>query len=309
MNLSYYGYSVERHTDEELFLFDIRPFIKVFVGLNNFRYKNRFLHNEENLYLLNIKNNLYIFIITRSNEVIKKIKSTDHSISEITSLLKTDEQLGFASYVYIEKSFIGFAATLMAPRATVFANFVNEIFHSINIHDHKFTLHPFMAETTFADAMTMPFIGKSLVRVTKENKLYDDIRNFFSGTTTEFQDVDSFELTIKPKLRKNIQPAVKKIMQKIPTDGLNKFICSAKEEASGHLTDLYLVGNGMLIDPIEKSSDQEMYSSIVDKISSNDLLTEKIREHEEDEKFAKTEPSPFSVLRNPDAWSDRISNL
>lgn len=309
MKVSYYGYSVKRHSDDERFLFDIRPFIRAFVDLNNVDFKNQFSHAEENVYLLRVRGDLYLYLMTRSNEIIKKIRSTDHLVSEISDMLTRDERLGFASYVYFDRSFLGFASTIMAPKAMSFSNFINNAIEAIGINDYKFVVHPLMQETSFEDALVMPFMGRSSVQVSKENDFFKDLRNLFQGTAEEFEDVDSFEITIKPRRRQNIEAAVKKIINTIPKDGLDKFICRAKEDLGDHLIDLYLVGQGIMSDLVARGTDFEIYQGIAEKVEANELLAEKVRGHEEDEAFTTDEPTPFSCLHDTDAWTGRISDL
>ncbi len=309
MKLSYYGYSVERHSDGENFLFDLRPFVEAFSKFQNADFKNRFSHAGENVYLLRAENDFYLYLITRSQEVIRKIKSSDHSVSEINDMLQRDERLGFASYVYLGNGFIGFASTIMAPKTKSFSKFTNDVFEAVGINDYKFVLHPFMQEATFADAMQMPFIGRSSVQVSKENKLYEDIRDFFGGTAEEFSEVDSFEVTVKPRKRQNIDAAMKKVISHIDHSGLDKFICRAKEDIGDHLMDMYLVGKGILSDIIPKGADHDIYEAISAKVGDNDELTEKLREHENHEGFKKEEPDVFSSYNNVDAWSDKLSDL
>ena len=175
----------------------------------------------------------------------------------------------------------------MAPKTKSFSKFINDIFEAIGINDYKFILHPFMQEATFADALQLPFIGRSSVQVSKENKFYEDIRDFFGGTAEEFSEVDSFEITIKPKRRKNIDAAVKKVIRNVDQSGLDKFICRAKTDLGDHLMDMYLVGKGMISDVIPKGADHEIYKAISSKVGDNDELTKKLEEHESYEGFRK----------------------
>lgn len=309
MKISYYGYSIERQSDKERFLFDIRPFVGAFVALDDVKFKNRFSHAGENVYLLRIHNGLYLYLMTRSKEVIRKIRSTDHSVSEITDMLTKDEHLGFASYVYFERRFIGFASTIMAPKAMSFSHFVNSVIEAVGISDCRFVLHPLMEETSFSDALAMPFIGRSAVQVSKESGFFEDLRNLFQGTAEDFEDVDSFEIVIKPRRRKNIEAAVKRIIKTIPQDGIDRFVFRAKEDLGDQLMDFYLAGQGILSDLVEKGNDFEIYKAIEAKVKANTLLAKKVLEHEEDEAFTREEPAPFSSLHDADAWAARILDL
>ena len=97
MKLSYYGYTVYNFSDDTHILYSLQDFIKSFCNLNNPEFKNSFTHNGENIYLLNVTDNLYLFIQTKNKEVIKKINTAEISAHEITDEFASDESIGFAS--------------------------------------------------------------------------------------------------------------------------------------------------------------------------------------------------------------------
>lgn len=309
MKISYYGYATRHNPSQKHFLFDIRPFIKAFCNLTNNEFKNKFIHNGEHVFLLPYTENLYLFLITRTNEIIKKIKASDLSISEIYDLLNQGEHLGFASYIYFGGSFLGFASTIMAPKTNVFVTFLNSLLEEINIKEHCIVLHPLLKQLTHADAMTMQFMGRSVIQVTKENNFYEDIRGFFKGTAEEFEDVDSFEVVIKPKRQKNIKEAIKKVITNTPEDGLDKMTIRGREEIGDNLTDFYLIGKGHISDSIEKNKESTIANQIIEKIKANKTLAEKVQEHESNEEFEKIEPDSFSNLHDAESWAARISSL
>jgi len=312
MKLSYYGYSLECHDDHLYklhYLFDLRPFLSAFATLQNAEFKNQFTYGGEHIFFLPYTEHLYLFLMTRTNEIIKKIKASDLSVSEIYEMLETDEHLGFASYVYIGPSFMGFASTIMAPKIKTFGIFLRELLEAIGLAQYHVVLHPLLKQSTRADALDMEFMGRSVVQVTKQNAFYEDIVNFFKGTSEEFSDVDSFEVTFKPKKNKNIEPAIKKVIVELPEDGLDKMIIRAREDIGSSLMDVYLVGKGHVSDHIAKNKEKTITDQIIDKIKSNSVLAEKIKEHESNGEFEKKEPSIFTDLHHVDSWTSRLSNL
>lgn len=309
MKLSYYGYSVYRHKDQKRYLFDLRPFVKAFAELDDVDFKSKFSHSGEQLFLMPYMGNLFLFLMTRTNEIIKKIKSSDLSVSEIYDLLSSDERLGFASYVYFGPSYLGFASTVMAPKAKTFGVFLNDLLEAVGLSEYQIVFHPLLEQSTRSDAMAMEFMGRSVIQITKENAFYEDIRNFFGGTSEEFADVDAFEVIIKPRRRQNIKPAIKKVISSIEDEGLDKMIIRSREEIGGELMDIYLAGKGHVSDVIEKSKDGSIKHQVEEKIKSNSLLKEKIKEHESNDEFEKMEPNAFSGLHNADSWASRLSDL
>lgn len=308
MKLSYYTYLLRNHNSGERYLCDLRAFLSAFVALEDVDFKNQFSHAGEHVYLARAHGDLHVFIATRSNEIIKKIKSSDLSISEISDLLQRDEHLGFASYVYFSNKFVGYASTIMAPKAMAFANFLNSVLDALQIHEYRFDMQAILQDTSVEDALQMPFIGRSSIQVSKESGLFDDLRAQFGGTVEEFESVDSFEIVIKPKPRQNIEKAVKRAIKNVKPTGLEKFICNAKEDLHDQLTEHYLVGNGMLSDLISKGTEIEIYDAIKAKVS-NPVLAEKLKGLEKNEGITKKLPSIFSNLCVSSAWADRLSSL
>lgn len=309
MKLSYFGYCVTRHSSGERYLFDLRPFLNAFCDLDNPKFKSRFTRSEEQVYLLKQSESLYLFLMTRTNEVIKKIKSSDLSISEIYDLLQQDEKLGFASYVYIKPTYLGFASTIMAPKYKAFSDFIVELFHAVGLVDFNFILHPMLQQATKADALRMDFMGRTSIQINKENSLFDDFRNSFGGTAEEFANVDSFEIIIKPKPRKDISPAIVRVLDAVPSSGLDSFIMKAKESVDDQLMEIYLAGKGHVSDTLKKESEQLIETQIAEKIVRNDVLIEKVNEHEANDEFQKLEPDAFIHFHHVDAWGDHLGGV
>lgn len=308
MKLNYFGYSIEHEDSGKKHLTDIRPFLSCFCLYRNMDYKNKFTHNNEQVFLMDLNENLYLFLSTRENDIIKSINSTDHSITDIYTQLRNDQKLGFASYIYVESSSFGYAATQMSPKNTAFVLFINNIFDSLSLA-YNFVALPLLQKSSRLEAMSMPFIGRSVIQVNKENSFFHDIQNIVKGKAEEFSDVDSFEIIIKPRSRKNIEAAAKKVIAAVPDQGLNKMIISAKEEVKDVLVDFYLVGQGILSDNISKKNELELRAEIIERFTSNELLVTKVKEHEGDEAISKDKLEVLFNFNNDSSWSIAIYGL
>lgn len=309
MKLNYYGYSIQKFSNSKRYLVDMRDFLHSFCSYDNVEYKNTFIHNGEHVYLLPVFGKVFLFLMTRSNEVIKKIQEDDLSVGAIYDLLEKGEMIGVASYVYVDKSHFGLASTAMAPRVNAFVDFVNNIFNSVGISRFVFVSHPMMTQATKKEALNMSFIGRSTIQVDKENSVFKDFINQVNGTTEEFVDVDSIEITIKPKVKKNIDAAVKKVIKAVPDDGLEKMLIRAKEDIHGPLIDLYLAGKGTVSDTIKSRDERVICTEILAKIKSNEVLKAKVADHEGDDQFKKAKLKVISKWSNPDFWADNLPNI
>lgn len=309
MRLNYFGYYLENSNTNRKHLFDLREFASTFSNLDSIAFKNSFSYNDEHIYLFPASTNIYLFVMTRSNEIIKRINTNDLNVNEIYDLLAQGEQLGFASYVYFQPNFLGFASTFLAPKITALIHFIDEIFSKIGLGNYKFVLQALLHQASLQEVLNIPFIGKTIIEVGRENSFAEDIRNFVGATVEEVGDIESFELIIKPRRRKNIEPLVKKFIKSIPEEGLGKLIIKAKDELQDNLTDLYLVGKGAISDSINTREENAIYQHIVTKTKNNMFLEQKIEEFTNDEKFTEAELENIRRFNDVAPWTAFIQNI
>ena len=290
MRLNYFGYYIMNTTTNQSHLFDLAPMVRTFCAVNSIPYKNRFMYKGEHLYLFPALQNIYLFVITRSNEIIKKINTNDLNVHDIYELLGQGDRLGFASYVYLRSNNVGFASTFFAPKINAFVYLIDSIFESLELRNIKFDIQALLYQASRAETLKMPFLGKTTIEIARDNNLAIDFLNFVNATPGDIRNLDSFEIIIKPKKRENIKPLIGKLVNRVSDDGLEKMIIKAKDSVQDHLTDLYLVGMGAIADKISTRNPQSIYQSIIDKTTANQILDEKIQEFITDERFAEVAP-------------------
>ena len=131
----------------------------------------------------------------------------------------------------------------------------------------------------------------------------------FGISVDESSCIDSFEITIKPKPKKNIDQAVKKIISKTDEDGLDKFTLKAKENIDENLTDFYLVGKGQVSDILTSNSEEEVAQQIHKKTKDNILLQNKIREFKGNGAFKEEEPQAFIAHHDVSTWPGGVGSI
>lgn len=309
MKVNYFGYCMKNHVTNQKVLFDLRDFLKAYCRYAGAEFKNNFFHNDEHVYLIHHFNDTFLFLITRSNELIRKVNTNNISVGEINSLLAQDEQLGFASYLHIKADHFGFASTLLAPKVDVFTIYVNNIFESLGIPDWKFLPQALLYQATKEEALALPHIGKTTIELSKENSFVQDLLATVSANTTDITELGSIEIIIKPKTRKNIKTTVSKFLSKIPDKGVEKIIMKARSEGASQMTDLYLVGRGAISDSVDKSKETRIPNLLEDKITNNSFLQGKIVEYRADETFEENTLDVIVQFTYATAWSDLLSSL
>lgn len=309
MKLNYYGYLVERHSDEEQFVFDINPLLSAFYELEDHKFKSQFHYGGESLYLIRIRPNVYLYLMSKSQEIIKKIKETDLTVTGLLDLLEEHEKLGFASYLIVGDGYLGFASTILAPRAVSFGKFINDLFESVGLSNYSFIMQPLLYEATAADVVKMPIHGKAIIEINNGNSLFRELRELVGADVQDFMNVGSIEIAFKPRSRKSIDPAVRKVIANLPQDGLESFMVRAKENVADQLSDIFITGKGAISDMVRKGSDQEISEGIRLAVQNNQLLLEKVSEHVNDANKQKTTPQDIGVYFNVAAWTAALAQL
>lgn len=309
MKVNYFGYYLKHTGSGTKTLFDLRAFLKEFSKLENTAFKNGFTHSDEHLYLLHNSNDIFLFLITRSNELIRKINTSDLSVDEVKNLLDRDEQLGFASYVIFREHSFGFGSTLLAPKVDVFARFINDIFESLGITDWIFVPQALLYQATKEEALSFDHIGRTTISLSKENTFIGDILATINVDTADTYDLDGLEIVIKPKARKNIKTTVDKFLQAIPDSGVEKMVMKAKAEGASQMTDLFIIGQGGISDSIDKSKEYRIPSLLAEKYEGNAQLQVKIQEFTGNADFQEGNVNTVLRFNHSDAWTSLISNL
>lgn len=306
MKLSYYAYCLRNMDTGERIRYDLTSFIKAFTQFNNIKFKSRFTHDGENLYLLHNVGDTYLFLMTRSQEIIKKIDTSDLSVSEIHTLLKSNEQLGFASYVLFKNNYFGFASTLLAPRIDAFSTFMNDLFESVGIKRWEFVPQVLLHKATKAEVLAMNHIGATTIELAKNNTVVQQFLNHLSVNVADTIDLRGMEITIKPVLRKNIKPTIEKVINNIEDAGIEKMVVKAKKEAAGQLQELFLISSGAIADNIDKSREERIPELLESKCESNDLVKERLQEYLEDEYLGKGSIDAIEHFSDVESWANRF---
>jgi len=309
MRQNYFGYYIEDERNGLKYYYDAREFIKAFCLRSPVNFRKTFIFDDENVYMFHVVGDMYLFVTTRSNEIIKKINSDNLDINEIYTALSDNENLGFASYLYFGNNFVGFSSTMLSPRVSLLISFFNELFSKISLEHYKLKINALLYQSTREEIMRMPFVGRTVIEINKDNSFTKEIlATLGCDDKEESAEFESFEIIIKPQKRKNVEQIVKKFLAKLPDSGMQKFIAKAKEEISDSLTDLYIVGQGAISDDISGKDDFTIYEKIKAKILDNRLLEEKVQEFRQNG-YASDIPQDILYFNNNDAWANILHRL
>lgn len=309
MKLRYFGYTIKDVHQDKNHLVSLTDVFAAFCGYHNPDYKNQFTRSSEHLYFLNVIGNLYMFVQTKNEEVIKKINSDDISAHEISESLNANESIGFASYVYVKEHYLGFASTVYAPRITAFCEFMDDVLATLlGRNSHQFIIHPFINKNEKQEVLDKGYIGKSTMEISRDSGLFADLVGALGGDVRNFDKVNAISVQLKPVYRKDISDAVKPLVRNSNAGDFDKFVVAAKNEVSDALKDYYLDGEGMVSDTIERKDDETQLRDLIEtKINDNAVLSEKVSEHEADDQFTTNPIGSLDSFSQSVGWSSHFA--
>src|SRR5436305_712880 len=101
MKVTYFNYYLEdHHSPLERIICDLRQQVFRFCAYDNREFRISFQYKDgESIFVFWVAENTYLFIITKNNEIIKTINSSDVSHGNLYDRFQANESLGFASYL------------------------------------------------------------------------------------------------------------------------------------------------------------------------------------------------------------------
>jgi len=306
MKINYYCYCVEDMSTRQKYLFDMKPFIHAMTSLPSSNLTSRITYNGEHLYMLKSDRNFYLFVQTKSNEVIKKIQKIAGTVSasEIAALLGQDESIGFASYIYFDPHRLVFALAgrLSSPKVTAMQHFFDAIFMCLGLQNYRFVVEPMLQSTPRNVALNMRFLGKTRMMLNQQSVLFSAIADMFGGSANNREIIGEIEVIIKPKARENAKEFIESAINSAGLTGINGIIVRAKENLDDKLRDLYIDMSGAIFDEAASTDEGEVYAAMMYGLANNETLNEKVANHEQDTSFSREVLERISHFNVSDNW-------
>ncbi len=302
MKLSYHKYYLKHGSDRHQY--NLLPLLEKFVAVDSKALKNSFFSHGANLFLFQLSVQMFLFIVTKDNEIIKSIDSDNYSFQDIHEKLSVNENIGFASYIYFADNYYGIASTFYGPKNIIFNNFVNDILKKLSLDSYCFESTPFPIEATRDTVLNLEFKSSVRFDLSSENPFFDEILGFFGRP----KDTDTIAIKFKPKPRGQMEETFDSIMEKLEDDGVKNFIAKGKETMQDSLTDFYITGAGHVCDFIKVKGEMEICTAIKEKIGRNTLLANGIKEFKDDKNYIQTNIQDLSHFNNLDHWNNYLQH-
>ena len=305
MKVTYFSYQLTN--GEQLHLHSIVPLLRKFIGNANNTMKASFTNaSGDSVFLFPIRNsnNCYALMVTKDNEIIKKINADEITYEDIQDDLNDNEKIGFASYVLVDRDHYAIASTVQGPKNKTFTDFINQLLDMLHLNA-EFQCSPFPSRITQEQATELEFVGRTTFEITPENGAFSGLKNFL-GMGALPDELNAIQVIIKPVQGNSIQECLPTLNDKIGSEGVNKYLLRAKESLEESVSDFYITGNGFVSDQIV-NDEQTVPTQIADKKRHNELLNSKLQELRNDGRYSNAQIEAITAFNNDGAWADIIS--
>ncbi len=288
MKASYFASYLESKRQNEKIQTDMRPFFREFVAWDNAEFKGKFLHAGELLYLLPLREDVYLFVQTRDQEAIKRIQRKTLEVADIGAALDADDSVGFASYVLVERDFVGFATRVLSPRSPRFSNFVNRVLEALGL-EFEYRLRALTHELGRDEAQNLSVVSSFSVEIPVKSGAWDRMTQLLAGGgDVQTMDLGEIEVTFKPSKRgANNREVLRGVLNTLDASDIAGLDARAKIELADRLGEFTIVGAGGIRDNITADADFDIAAEIAEKARLNRVLQARLLEFRESEDFSR----------------------
>jgi ribose 5-phosphate isomerase RpiB len=282
MKLRYFGYYLRELGSQEPFLYNIKPIIDAFVSSKNLRLKSSFKRGDEKLYLTKVaaQKNLYYFVRTSDDDIIKRVNEQNITVGEIADYLEENEKIAFASYLYIcpKIQVIAFASGVSSPRFDDFTDYINEVFQKIQLKDYEIGLSALTTTSSKKDLLEMEVVNSIYVDIAADRDISRYLCKKLTGS--ESGSLGNLRITIEPS-GSNMRDVFRKIVHKLDktgnaknNNGVIQIGAKAKhDELKGQLMDHWLDSENNLVDQLSpRAKRKKLADQICEKFDANTKL-------------------------------------
>lgn len=281
MKLRYFGYYLRKLDTQKPFLFNIKPIVDAFISSNNMELKSSFKRGDDKLYLTTIagQKNMYYFVRTSNDDLIKRINEQSLMVSDISGKLSANEKVAFASYLYLSEKYsvLACASGTSCPRFDDFAEYINELFKKVGLDNYEFFIDALTSSSDKADLMKMEMVNSVYVDVAADKSLGKLIAQELTGNANA--SLGNFRITIEPT-GTNLKQIFTSMLNRLApngktnnTQGVTHIGAKAKhDELKGQLTDYWLDNENTLTDNLNPKAKRKLPDQITAKYDENQYL-------------------------------------
>ncbi|CAK3116174.1 RexA-like intracellular sensor of abortive infection system [Vibrio crassostreae] len=319
MKLRYFGYYLREFDSQETFLYNIKPIIDAFVSSNNIELKSSFKRGDEKLYLTKVaaQKNLYYFVRTSDDDIIKRVNEQSITVGEISDNLAANEKVAFASYVYIcqEREVIACASGMSCPRFDDLTDYINEMFRKVGLNNYEVNLSALTTTSSKKDLLEMEVVNSIYIDVAADRDISKYLCKKLTGSETG--SLGNLRITVEPS-GSNMKDVFRKIVHKhdttgqsTNTDGIMQIGAKGKhDELKGQLMDHWLDNENNLTDSLNpKAKRRKLPDQIGEKFDQNEHLASLFNEYVSNNRLVRKSVALLDQYKEVKPFAAKVSKV
>lgn len=248
----------------------------------------------------------YNFLITRSEELVKKIDTNQITLAELADELGDHEELGYSSLIKFYDGYFALGTSIFSPRIAVLQWFVDLILNKGGGDSYSLIVSPLMRQMSKNEVLAMDFIGMASIEIKKETNAMERILNIFAPDRVDDDliNLESLKIEIKPQRKRNIKSIVEQVMGDVEDEELKRCVIKAKDEFESSLTEFYVVGKGIISHGVDvrRANGNWLEPLLAKHAAQRDEIVAILGEVNADHIFEQNIPGDVLALSAPNAW-------
>lgn len=301
MKITYLKYWVEYGGNK--YRWPAGDLLKAFAGIKEPGIRSSFKSGDDNIFIFPSGQHVYLFVVTKDDELIKAISADTIKQADIGSRLEKNERIGFASYVYMGNDFIGIASTIHGPKIKRFTDLVNGIFRRCEKDDYQYCCAPFSMSVDVKHALKFSFKGSVKFEIKRGAPLFDTIIAAWNSP----QDVDRMVIEMYPQMKSSMENTFNTVVNGAVESGVSKLIVRARDELEDQMMDYYVVGNGKMSRVIQGKKEEDICFEMQQDVAKNSLLKEALHDYRIDTGYEKTDLKELCDLCSGDSLARMLA--
>ncbi|MFM4913691.1 hypothetical protein [Aeromonas dhakensis] len=243
MKLRYFGYFIRNRNAQDKFLYNIKGILDAFTAATNLRLKSSFMVAGDSVFLTKIDGfpNQFYFVRTSDADLVKRINRRQITIGDIQDRLEKDEDIAFASYLYVSSKdcLFAVASTQGAPRFDALADYINSLFHKIGLGNYEVNILALTDSPTKESILKMDVVNSIYVDVDANSKKGNLLKELFLKKDSD--GIGTFRVTIESK-HGNLKDIVPVFVDENPVEKVDDTLESLLDEDISDRSGIIKVG-------------------------------------------------------------------
>lgn len=281
---------------------DARPLLSAFCNIKDTFFRSSFSCPCGTVLLFPVSKNIYAFIATKEDELIKAISQNSLSMADIDTRLNVGEKIGFAAYIRMDNGFFSLVSAMHGPRSRSFAEFFNQLLDAAGFDQIRFYCEPFATSISASEAKTFAFKSAVRIHVNQNSSIFQTLWPWTRSAT----DISSMVVEIRPAKGKSMACAFDAAIDHSRDAGIDRMTVRAKENLADQIMDYYIVGESTISGTVEHRDEKSIVNALETDITVNGPLRQALKDYRHETINWHPKIKDISDLDHTTGWSTAV---